>query len=108
MARRAPPSHSDAPSTKGRPVPRAPCPLQIWRPKHSPTRTLFTPAPQVFGSLSITFWLLAAGVYVPAVAHAAGYIGAFCGLSAIYTAFAEIYHESLGIRAPGLAPVRFI
>jgi succinate-acetate transporter protein len=62
----------------------------------------------VFGSLSVTFWLLAAGVFNPVVNHAAGYVGAFCGLSAIYTAFAEIYDESLGIRFPGLAPVRFI
>ncbi|GBF89196.1 hypothetical protein Rsub_01913 [Raphidocelis subcapitata] len=62
----------------------------------------------VFGSLSVTFWLLAAGVWNTVVNHAAGYVGAFCGLSAIYTAFAEIYDESLGIRFPGLAPVRFI
>lgn len=66
------------------------------------------PRPQVFGSLSITFWLLAAGQYSAAAGQAAGYFGAFCGLSAIYTAFAEIYVESLGITLPGLKPVRFI
>lgn len=62
----------------------------------------------MFGSLTLTFWLLAAGVWNPQVNQAAGYIGVICGLSAIYTAFAEIYEESLGIRMPGLAPVRFI
>lgn len=63
---------------------------------------------QVFGSLALTLWLLAGGVYSHAVNHAAGYVGAFCGLSAIYTAFAEIYLETLGVRAPGLAPVKLI
>ncbi|KIZ05843.1 inner membrane protein [Monoraphidium neglectum] len=62
----------------------------------------------VFGSLATTFWLLAGGVYSPTVNHAAGYVGAFCGLSAIYAAFAEIYHESLGVTFPGLKPIRFI
>ena len=76
----------------------------------SPTRPRFSPAPgrQVFGSLAVTFWLLAGGVYSPVVSHAAGYVGAFCGLSAIYAAFAELYHENLGVRMPGLAPVKFI
>ena len=62
----------------------------------------------MFGSLSLTFWLLAAGVYNTTVNHAAGYFGAFCGLSAIYTAFAELYQEHLGLKMPGLAPVRLI
>lgn len=62
----------------------------------------------VFGSLSVTFWLLAGGVWSPACSLAAGYIGAFCGLSAIYTAFAELWHESLGINLPGLRPVKFL
>lgn len=62
----------------------------------------------VFGTLSLTFWLLAGGLWSPLCNQAAGYVGLVCGASAIYTAFAEIYEESLGIRAPGLAPVRFI
>ena len=62
----------------------------------------------MFGSLTLTFWLLAGGVYNSVVNHAAGYVGAFCGLSAIYTAFAEIYQEHLGIQMPGLKPTRFI
>lgn len=62
----------------------------------------------VFGSLSCTFWLLAGGVFSTLCNQAAGYVGVFCGLSAIYTAFAEIWQESLNIRMPGLAPVRFI
>ncbi|KAI8470890.1 MAG: GPR1/FUN34/yaaH family-domain-containing protein [Monoraphidium minutum] len=62
----------------------------------------------VFGSLTVTFWLLAGGVWSPAANQAAGYVGAFCGLSAIYTAFAELYEESLGLRLPGLKPMRLI
>ena len=62
----------------------------------------------VFGSLAVTFWLLAAGIYNKTVNQAAGYVGAFCGLSAIYTAFAELYQEHLGLSMPGLAPVRWI
>jgi succinate-acetate transporter protein len=38
----------------------------------------------------------------------AGYVGLVCGCSAIYTALAEVWEEGLGIRMPGLAPVRFI
>jgi len=62
----------------------------------------------VFGSLSVTFFLLAGGQWSKACLQAAGYVGFVCGCSAIYTAFAEIYEESLGIVAPGLKPVRFI
>lgn len=62
----------------------------------------------IFGTLWVTFFLLAGGVWNPHCGQAAGYIGFVCGASAIYTAFAEIYHESLGIMMPGLRPVRFI
>ena len=40
--------------------------------------------------------------------QAAGYVGFLCGTSAIYTAFAMLYKEELGIMLPGMAPVRFI
>eukprot|EP00878_Enallax_costatus_P000333 GHUV01000410.1.p1 GENE.GHUV01000410.1~~GHUV01000410.1.p1 ORF type:complete len:229 (+),score=47.32 GHUV01000410.1:148-834(+) len=62
----------------------------------------------VFGTLFVTFFLLAGGVWSKPCSQAAGYVGFMCGCSAIYTAFAEIYHESLGIMLPGLRPVRFI
>ncbi|KAF8063821.1 satP [Scenedesmus sp. PABB004] len=62
----------------------------------------------VFGSLTLTFFLLAGAQWSHACALAAGYVGFACGLSAIYTAFAELWHESLGVMAPGLRPVRFI
>lgn len=62
----------------------------------------------VFGSLTLTFALLAGGQWNARCLKAAGYVGVFCGSSAIYTAFAEIWHENLGIMAPGLRPVRFI
>eukprot|EP00877_Chromochloris_zofingiensis_P014073 jgi/Chrzof1/891/Cz01g32260.t1 len=62
----------------------------------------------VFGSLTCTFFLLAGGQWSISCNKAAGYVGFFCGCSAIYTAFAEIYHESLGIVLPGLRPVKFI
>eukprot|EP00882_Tetradesmus_deserticola_P000109 GHRQ01000122.1.p1 GENE.GHRQ01000122.1~~GHRQ01000122.1.p1 ORF type:complete len:236 (+),score=41.43 GHRQ01000122.1:170-877(+) len=62
----------------------------------------------IFGSLTITFFLLAGAQWSKRVTTAAGYVGLFCGASAIYTAFAEIWHENLGILAPGLRPVRCI
>lgn len=62
----------------------------------------------VFGSLTITFALLAAGQHSPDANKAAGYVGFFCGSSAIYTAFAELYQEHMGFNVWGLAPVRFI
>jgi succinate-acetate transporter protein len=62
----------------------------------------------VFGSLALTFFLLAGGVWSPVVNTVGGYVGFFCGCSAIYTAVAEIYHEALGLSLPGLRPVRFI
>lgn len=62
----------------------------------------------VFGTLTITFALLAGGQWSPRCLKAAGYVGFICGCSAIYTAAAEIWHENLGFMAPGLRPVRFI
>lgn len=62
----------------------------------------------VFGSLAVTFWLLAGGVWSKPCNTAAGYVGFFCGMSAIYTAFAEIYFESLGLNMPGLRAVNYI
>lgn len=62
----------------------------------------------VFGTLWVTFLLLAGGQWSAACSQAAGYIGFVCGCSAIYTAFAEIYQENLGIMLPGLRPIRFI
>lgn len=62
----------------------------------------------VFGSLSVTFFLLAGGQWSKACLTAAGYVGFVCGCSAIYTAFAEIWQETLGFNMPGLRPVRFI
>jgi hypothetical protein len=62
----------------------------------------------VFGSLSLTFFLLAGGQWSKPCLKAAGYVGFVCGSSAIYTAFAEIWQESLGFNMPGLRPVRFI
>jgi succinate-acetate transporter protein len=62
----------------------------------------------VFGSLALTFFLLAGGQWSPAVMKAAGYVGAFCGSSAIYLAIAEIYQEALGLTLPGLRPIHLL
>jgi succinate-acetate transporter protein len=62
----------------------------------------------VFGTLTLTFALLAGGQWSTACLKGAGYVGWICGLSAIYTAFAEIWHENLGFMAPGLRPVRYL
>lgn len=62
----------------------------------------------VFGTLTITFFLLAGGQWSENTEKAAGYFGFVCGCSAIYTAVAEIWEETLGLNMPGLAPVRYI
>ncbi len=45
----------------------------------------------IFGSLFITFFLLIGANYSAECKKAAGYVGFFCGASAIYTAIAELY-----------------
>ncbi|CEM11816.1 unnamed protein product [Vitrella brassicaformis CCMP3155] len=61
----------------------------------------------VFLLLSITFWLLAGGVFDETCKIVAGYFGFLTGLAAIYTAFAEIYEETYGRSIlPGLEPLK--
>jgi len=49
----------------------------------------------VFASLTLLFFLLALGDYTTSVniRHLAGYVGIFCGFSAIYTALAQVLNE---------------
>lgn len=62
----------------------------------------------VFGSLAITFFLLAGGVWNHICLTVAGYVGFICGCSAIYTAIAELWHEHLGLPMPGLKAVKYL
>lgn len=62
----------------------------------------------VFGTLTLTYALLAGAQWSSACATAAGYVGMVCGVSAIYTAFAELWQETLGVTMPGMRPVRWI
>lgn len=59
----------------------------------------------VFGSLTLLFWLLAAGHFIIASGNTslgedvlvfAGYEGIICGLSAVYLAMAEVMNETYG------------
>ncbi len=52
----------------------------------------------VFGSLTVLFFLLAAGNWAASdrVKHIAGYEGIFCGLSAFYAAMAQVLNEIYG------------
>ena len=50
----------------------------------------------IFLSLAILFWLLALGEFNPLIHTIAGYEGIICGLSAIYTAMAEVMNEVYG------------
>lgn len=59
----------------------------------------------VFLSLTILFWLLAIGVYVPVVHKIAGVEGIFCGFSAIYLAAAEVLNEVYGRTVLPVGPV---
>ena len=45
----------------------------------------------IFSTLVVTFFLLAGGNYSASCKMAAGYVGFFCGSSAIYAAFAMLY-----------------
>lgn len=66
-------------------------PAQPSPPTPPPTR------PQtIFGSLFITFFLLAGANYSANCKKAAGYVGFFCGTSAIYAAFAMLYKVGVG------------
>ncbi|GIL76403.1 hypothetical protein Vretifemale_5998, partial [Volvox reticuliferus] len=62
----------------------------------------------IFSSLVITFILLAGGEWNDKCHQAAGYVGFFCGSSAIYAAFAFLYKIELGIVLPGARPVAWI
>jgi len=48
----------------------------------------------VFGSLVLLFALLAIGEYSTPVHKLAGYVGLFCGASAIYTGYATLLNET--------------
>ncbi|MHC1623924.1 MAG: acetate uptake transporter, partial [Candidatus Methanospirareceae archaeon] len=52
----------------------------------------------VFGSLALLFFLLALGDATGStvIKHIAGYEGIICGLSAIYTALAQVLNEVYG------------
>lgn len=62
----------------------------------------------VFSTLTCCFLLLSGGVHNKSANTAAGYVGFFCGATAIYTAFGELYHEELGFMLPGIRPCNYI
>jgi succinate-acetate transporter protein len=52
----------------------------------------------VFGSLTVLFWLLAAADAAGngSIAKLAGWVGLFCGASALYTGLAQVLNEVYG------------
>ena len=52
----------------------------------------------VFGSLTLLFFLLAAGDFtgMHTITTVAGFVGIFCGASALYAAFAQVLNEVYG------------
>ena len=62
----------------------------------------------VFGSLTVLFFLLAAGNFTsdPVLITAAGYMGIVCGASAIYTAVAQVLNDVYGKTVLPLWPVK--
>jgi len=62
----------------------------------------------VFGTLALLFFLLAVGDYTGSttIKHIAGYEGIICGLSAIYTALAQVLNEVYGRTVAPLGPVK--
>ncbi len=60
----------------------------------------------IFLTLAILFWLLAIGEYNPLIHTIAGYEGIICGLSAIYTAMAEVMNEVYGRTVLPIGPMK--
>ena len=63
----------------------------------------------VFATLTILFFLLAIGDYTNASAgfkHFTGYVGIFCGFSAIYAGLAQVLNEIFGKTVLPLGPVK--
>ena len=63
----------------------------------------------VFATLTILFFLLAIGDYTNANAgfkHFTGYVGIFCGFSAIYAGLAQVLNEIFGKTVLPLGPVK--
>ena len=62
----------------------------------------------VFGSLTVLFFLLAIGYFTaasPGFKHFTGYVGIFCGFSAIYAGLAQVLNELFGKVVLPLGPV---
>ncbi len=61
----------------------------------------------VFGSLTVLFFLLVLGDATGStvIKHIAGYEGVICGLSAIYTALAQVLNEVYGKTVLSIGPV---
>jgi len=62
----------------------------------------------VFASLALLFFLLAIGDYTgnSTIKHIAGYEGIICGLSAMYTALAQVLNEVYGRIVAPIGPVK--
>jgi succinate-acetate transporter protein len=62
----------------------------------------------VFATLALLFFLLAYGDYTgnTTIKQIAGYEGIICGLSAIYTALAQVLNEVYGKTVLPLCPVK--
>lgn len=62
----------------------------------------------VFGTLALLFFLLAVGDYTGSttIKHIAGYEGIICGLSAMYTALAQVLNEVYGKTVAPVWPVK--
>jgi len=62
----------------------------------------------IFGSLTLLFFLLALGDLTASstIKHIAGYEGIVCGLSAIYTALAQVLNEVYGRTVAPVGPVK--
>ncbi len=62
----------------------------------------------VFASLAILFFLLAVADFTGSstIKHIAGYEGIICGLSAIYTALAQVMNEVYGRTVAPIGPVK--
>ncbi len=62
----------------------------------------------VFASLTALFWLLAVGNFTGSASTLvfAGYVGIFCGFSAIYAALAQVLNELYGRELLPIGPIK--
>lgn len=62
----------------------------------------------VFSTLTLTFFVLAGGVWNGVAERVGGYLALVCSISALYTGFGNLYQDHMGITIPGMKKINYI